>query len=74
VDLTQGMKEMKMEMADESGPFPYRLLPEKKGRTTPKQKVKVSRWYLKRKDAGAWKKKRRMSKVAKKARRRNRGK
>lgn len=54
--------------------FDVRLLPLKKGRVTPKQKVGVRRWYLKRKDAVAWKKKKRMSKATKKARQRNRGK
>jgi len=52
---------------------PWGYIPEKKGRATPRQKVKVNRWYLKRKDAAAWKKKKRMSKSAKRARKRNRG-
>lgn len=50
----------------------WTLAPEKKGRATPRQKVKVLRGYLKRKDAEAWKKKRRLSKATKRARKRNR--
>lgn len=53
---------------------PWGLEPEPKGRATPKQKVKVNRWYLKRNNAAAWKKKKKMTKAAKRARKRNRGK
>jgi len=53
---------------------PWGYIPEKKGKPTPRQKVKVNRWYLKRKNAAAWKKKKRMSKATKQARKRNRGK
>jgi len=67
--LTPEMRGRKMEV--DQGP--WGLEPEPKGRATPKQKVRVLGWYLKRKDAAAWKKKKRMSKSAKRARKRNRG-
>jgi len=58
---------------DEQGAYPYiGLIPATKGKSTPRQKVRVGKGYLRRTDTGAWKKKRQKDKASKRSRKRNR--